>query len=413
MSGMERGKVACTRLSDERADPWRTQPEGAANPPARDALRILILEDEPSDAELGQRLLRHAGLDFTAVVVDTKEAFVLQLDAFCPQVILSDFSLAGFSGQSALKITRQQYPHVPFVFLSGVLGDEQANELLRQGATDYVLKDRPARLPAVVRRAVSDSDQRAKQAYLEAQLQPARQLESLGQMTGGVAYDLHSLLGVISNCMSFLSQEIAKAPRIRWQAVRADIAEVDTAVRRAVDLTRPLLAFGGGAVLQPRVVSINDIVTDVMPLLIRALGDIDLATILAADPGLVYADRGQIARALVSLALSACDVMRPAGRLTIETANVVFDDADAARHVSLQPGSYVGLKVIDTSAEVPPELINQVFEPFVTSRRMGTGAGQGIATVYGMITRAGGTVRVDSETGRGTIVTILLPVTTV
>jgi two-component system, cell cycle sensor histidine kinase and response regulator CckA len=409
MSSSERRNVVCARLPDEWAGPPQAPREATAGSAAPAALRILMLEDEPSDAELGQRLLRSAGLNFTAVVVDSKEAFVLQLDVFCPEVVLSDFSLAGFSGESALELTRRLHPHVPFVFLSGVLGDEQANELLRLGATDYVLKDRPARLAAVVRRAVSESEERAKRVHLETELQLARRLENLGQMTGGVAQDLNSLLGVISNCTSSISQEIAQAPRIRWQAIRADITEIDTTVRQATHLTRQLLALRDGDLLQPRVLSINDMVADVAHLLMRALGDIELETVLTADPGLVYADRGQLARVLVNLAVSASDVMRPVGKLTIETANVLLDEADAAQYVSLQPGSYVGLRVADTSTEVPPELISQIFEPFVSSSRSDAGTGRGITTVYGMVTRAGGTVRIDSETGQGTIVTILLP----
>jgi len=183
-------------MSDEqqRNEPETGQPEtitvprqanaetgGEADSAGRSA-RILILEDEAWDAELAQRLLTSAGLSLTAVVVDTRVAFVEQLAAFRPDVILSDYHLPGFSGQEALKIAQEHYPQIPFIFWSGVLGDEAAVELIKQGATDYVLKDRPARLPIVILRALDEAEQRARLDRLEDQLLQAQRLASLGQL---------------------------------------------------------------------------------------------------------------------------------------------------------------------------------------------------------------------------------------
>jgi DNA-binding NtrC family response regulator len=178
----------------QRNEPETGQPEtitvprqanaetGGETDSAGRSARILILEDEPWDAELAQRLLASAGLSLTAVVVDTRVAFVEQLAAFRPDVILSDYHLPGFSGEEALKIAQEHYPHIPFIFWSGVLGDEAAVELIKQGATDYVLKDRPARLPIVILRALDEAEQRARLARLEDQLLQAQRLASLGQL---------------------------------------------------------------------------------------------------------------------------------------------------------------------------------------------------------------------------------------
>jgi DNA-binding NtrC family response regulator len=152
-----------------------------ADPPGRHA-RILILEDEAWDAALAQRLLVGAGLELTAVVVDTKALFIEQLAAFQPEVILSDYHLPGFSGREALKIAQEINPDIPFIIWSGVLGDEAAVELIKQGATDYVLKDRPARLPTVILRALAEAARRARLAQLEDQLMQAQRLASLGQL---------------------------------------------------------------------------------------------------------------------------------------------------------------------------------------------------------------------------------------
>jgi DNA-binding NtrC family response regulator len=154
---------------------------GGADSAGRSA-RILILEDEAWDAALAQRLLVSAGLKLAAVVVDTKASFIEQMAAFRPDIILSDYHLPGFSGQEALKIAQELYPDIPFIIWSGVLGDEAAVELIKQGATDYVLKDRPARLPSAILRALAEAGQRARLASLEDQLLQAQRLASLGQL---------------------------------------------------------------------------------------------------------------------------------------------------------------------------------------------------------------------------------------
>jgi DNA-binding NtrC family response regulator len=169
-----------------------------ATSPGRKA-RILIVEDEAWDAELAQRLLTSAGLDFTAVVVATRAPFVEQLAAFRPDVILSDYHLPGFSGEAALEIAHEQCPDVPFVFWSGVLGDEAAVALIRLGATDYVLKDRPARLPSVICRAIAEAEQRARLARLDEQLREVQRMASLGQ------------LGAAEQAMSLTRQLLAVA----------------------------------------------------------------------------------------------------------------------------------------------------------------------------------------------------------
>jgi DNA-binding NtrC family response regulator len=161
-----------------QADAWPGDRPDSAGRKAR----ILIVEDEAWDAELAQRLLTSAGLGFTAMVVETRASFVEQLTAFRPDVILSDFHLPGFSGEAALEIVQEQCPQIPFIFWSGVLGDEAAVELIKRGATDYVLKDRPARLPSVIHRALAEAEQRAQLAELEDQLREAQRLASLGQL---------------------------------------------------------------------------------------------------------------------------------------------------------------------------------------------------------------------------------------
>jgi DNA-binding NtrC family response regulator len=151
-------------------------------PAARPGFRLLVLEDEQWDAELALRLLREARLDCTAEIVDTEETFTEKLASFRPDIILADYYLPGFSGAAALRIARQRCPQVPFIIWSGVLGDEMAVGLIKQGATDYLLKDRPARLPSAIRRALAEAASRDQLARLEEQITSAQRLASMGQL---------------------------------------------------------------------------------------------------------------------------------------------------------------------------------------------------------------------------------------
>jgi DNA-binding NtrC family response regulator len=183
----ETGQPEAITVPRQANDPSRSEADSSeadsseADSAGRSA-RILILEDEAWDANLAQRLLADAGLNLVAVVVDTKASFIEQMAAFQPDIILSDYHLPGFTGQEALKIAQECYPDIPFIIWSGVLGDEAAVDLIKQGATDYVLKDRPARLPSVILRALAEAEQRARLANLEGQLLQAQRLASLGQL---------------------------------------------------------------------------------------------------------------------------------------------------------------------------------------------------------------------------------------
>jgi DNA-binding NtrC family response regulator len=182
MSGEQQRNEPETSQPEEITVPKQANAEtGGGAHPARRA-RILILEDAAWDAALAQRLLVSAGLNHVAVVVDTKASFIEQMAAFQPDIILSDYHLPGFSGQEALKIAQELYPDIPFIIWSGVLGDEAAVELIKQGATDYVLKDRSARLPSAILRALAEARQRARLAFLEDELLQAQRLASLGQL---------------------------------------------------------------------------------------------------------------------------------------------------------------------------------------------------------------------------------------
>ena len=253
----------------------------------------------------------------------------------------------------------------------------------------------------------------AERDRLERQLHQSQRLESLGQLAGGVAHDFNNLLGVISSYADFIADEMRGQPKDdAREAVLADIEQVQLAAGRAAGLTRQLLAFARREVVQPRVLSLNEVVTTVLKLLRRSLGEhVELDTRLAGDLDHVLADPGQIEQILVNLAVNARDAMPGGGTLTIETGNADVDRANALSRAGLPPGRYVSLKVSDNGPGIPAEVADRAFEPFFTTKPKGEGTGLGLATVYGIVSQAGGNVRIYSEPGLGTTVTVLLPVT--
>jgi PAS domain S-box-containing protein len=190
-----------------------------------------------------------------------------------------------------------------------------------------------------------------------------------------------------------------------------DQGQVQRGAERAATLTHQTPAPARQEVIQARALNLSDIVTSVEPLLLRTLGEhVELITDLASDLPLVLADVGRIEQVLVNLALNARDAMPGAGKLTIQTASAQIGEP-AATLIGLPPGPYVMLKVSDTGCGIPKHNLDRVFEPLFSTKPKGEGSGLGLATVYGIVTQAGGNVRIYSEPGMGTTLTAYLPVT--
>ncbi|HUK70226.1 MAG TPA: ATP-binding protein [Streptosporangiaceae bacterium] len=409
MRGEQQPNQPVTAEPDDITGPWDVP--GAGGEP----LRILILEDDPADAELAQRQLTSAGMRFTAAVVDTRASFERQLTAFRPEVILADFSLPGFSGEKALEIAQQLSPRIPFIFLSGVLGDEAAVELIRQGATDYVVKDRPARLPAVIRRAVAESLQRAELVRLEAQLHQAQRLASLGRLAGGVAHEFNNQVGAMINYAAFIREEAARragrgAGGDGWDGVRDDAEQIERAGQRVIRLVKQLLAVGGQTTARSEPIDLNQIISGTHELLRASIGGhIELRLCPAPQLWPVTADPAEIRQVLLTLATNASEAMPDGGTFSLVTKNVTIGDHDAASNPGLAPGTYVCLIAADTGTGMEPETVEHAFEPFFTTKPFVQGGGLGLASVYGIVSAAGGTARISAAPAAGTTITIWLP----
>jgi PAS domain S-box-containing protein len=259
---------------------------------------------------------------------------------------------------------------------------------------------------SAIHRDISDRvHERKEKEKLEAELNAAHRLESIGQLAGGVAHDFNNILGVIINYARFVADGVPAGSR-----AAEDVEEIRRAADRAATLTRQLLIFGRRDVAVREMLSVNVVVSELDTLLQSAVGEhVDIQTRLDDDLWPVEADGGQIEQVLINLAVNSRDAMPDGGRLTIETDNVEVDEAFARFHPDAAAGKYVRLTVRDTGTGMDDEVAKRVFEPFFTTKPKGEGTGLGLATVYGIVKSANGIIDFDSKVGGGTKFDIYLP----
>jgi len=245
-----------------------------------------------------------------------------------------------------------------------------------------------------------------EQRLLERQFHQAQKMEAIGRLAGGVAHDFNNILMIASASVQLLEKSRNDPARIERYT-----HQIQNATDRGASLTRQLLAFSRQQMLNPSILDLNAVVTDLWKMLPRLLGE-DVDTVLSLDSALgqVSADRGQLEQVIMNLAVNARDAMPQGGRLTVETTNVVIDEALARVHgVDVPPGRYVMLAVSDTGVGMSPEVQAHIFDPFFTTKELGKGTGLGLATVYGIVKQSGGYIWVYSEMGRGSTFKVYLP----
>jgi PAS domain S-box-containing protein len=238
---------------------------------------------------------------------------------------------------------------------------------------------------------------------LEKKLLLSQKLEAIGKLSGGVAHDFNNLLGVILGYSSELQKRIPPD-----DPYREAVDEIQNAGKRAASLTQQLLAFSRKQVFEPQILDLKTIVAEAAKMLERLIGeDITLDIVPVQQIGTVKADRGQIERVILNLAVNARDAMPQGGKITIEIADVELDEKNRILGRTFAPGSYVMLKVTDTGCGMDADLQSHIFEPFFTTKGQGTGLG--LATVYGVVKQSGGDIAVESSPGKGATFRIYLP----
>jgi PAS domain S-box-containing protein len=494
----------------------------------------LLIEDSESDAKLVLRELRRIQRPIDSVRVCDAASVRDALVDRETDVVLSDWSMPCLRALDALAIVREHDSNVPFIIVSGTIGEETAVDAIRAGANDYVLKDKLSRLVPSVERELRDAASRtahqraqealrasearyarlsesgiigiavadlaggfheANEAFLslvgythdelisgdvkwealtperwydpeeralsqlradgvappwekellrkdgscvpvlmgvamlqgsrciaftadlserkraeealrqtEDQLRQSQKMEAIGTLAGGVAHDFNNILTVILSYSALLAASLASG-----DPMKDDLDQIYAAGESAAMLTRQLLAFSRKQILRPKVVRLDATVSTTEPMLRRVIGE-DVELIVHSDPELGYTkiDPGQIQQVLMNLVVNARDAMPYGGRVTIETMNVVLDQAFVADHVGASHGPHVMLCVSDTGVGMDAKTCARIFEPFFSTKAE-RGTGLGLSTVFGIVQQSGGTIWVDSGVGKGTTFRLYFP----
>ncbi len=328
------------------------------------------------------------------------------LDSSQWDVVISDYSMPGFSGAEALKVLRVKTTDIPFIYVSGTLGEETAIAALKSGAQDYLLKGKLGRIVPAIERELRDAEGKRERKRLETQVHQLQRFEAIGRLAGGVAHDFNNVIGAIMGWA-----DIGAQAAIQGSDLQDKFLKIRSQADRAAALTRQLLAFARRQVLQSCNTNLNELTKEAISLLRNVIGErIEIHMEFAEDLWVVWADPGQIEQVLMNLCLNARDAMPNGGRLFVETKNMQIGEDYRRLHPYAIPGRYVLLRVFDTGIGMDAATMEHIFEPFFTTKEMGRGTGLGLATVYGIVKQHKGFIDVDSTPGQGTAFRVYLPV---
>ncbi|MFZ1796782.1 response regulator [Dokdonella sp.] len=365
------------------------------------ALRVLLVEDDANDAELLLERLRDDGLAIEARQVETEDDFREALGQFEPDIVISDLNMPMFNGYRALEILRERARLVPFIFVSGTMGEDAAVMALRAGAIDYLLKERLARLPSAVTRAVQEARAALARERSEQELMRAQRFESLAMLAGGLSHDLRNILQPLLLAADAMKEH-------EDERLRKHGALVGDCAKRGLEMVASMLSFARGARLETERVKLAALF-DAMLMLLRGSvpRNIEMVIEKPADDLAIEGNHTELQQCLLNLCLNALQAMPEGGRLRL-SAEPSAVDADFFADDELQaPGAYLKLQVSDTGIGMPEHVRDNLFRPFFTTKETGTGLG--LVSCKRIVSNHRGYLRVLSESNKGTTFEVYLP----
>lgn len=355
-------------------------------------VRVLQVEDSEMDAELIAMQLLDAGLEAEFLRVDSGEALRQAISAFRPDLVLSDLSMPGFSGHDALRIVRENTLGVPFIFVSGTMGEETAVQALQQGASDYILKDKTARLPVAAARAIRESRSEAERERVEKELLRSQRLDCLAMLAAGLSHDLRNILQPLLIVPDLLSIH-SDSPKI--QKLGEVIAECG---RRGHEMAESMLSFVRGSRAARERIPVASLFQAVQLLLQGSLPrKVQLQIAPLAEGLLIDANYTELQQCLLNLSLNAVQAMPDGGTLTLAADLGQVDGVE-----------FVRIRVSDNGTGMDAQTQAQLFTPFFSTKSDGTGLG--LMSCKRIVESYQGRIEVRSELGKGTTFELMLPV---
>lgn len=368
-------------------------------------LHVLDLEHGQNDADMTRAHLEKGGVTCQVENVKTQADFVAALERGDVDIVICGSSLPGFDGLSALKLVRARWPALPFIMLSESAAEEFVLDTLKQGATDYLLKQDWYRLAPAVTRAMREANVWTEHQRLEEQFLEAQKMEVVGQLASGVAHDFNNILAVIIGYSDLMKEELGTE-----QDSYKYIEEIRHAAEHASALTRQLLIFSRKQEIKPVVLDLNDVLKNLDKMLHRLIDEhVELKLDLEKENGRIKADPAQIGQVLMNLVVNARDAMPNGGRLTIATRNVDLKENNSGNGTALPSGHYVNLSISDTGCGMSDDTKAHLFEAFFTTKPKGKGTGLGLVTCQSIVKQSNGFIQVHSEVDKGTTFEIYFP----
>ncbi len=373
-----------------------TVPPNDVAPPV--PLRVLHLEDSDDDAALVVRELRRGGFDPRCERVETRPAFMNALGAGDWDVIISDYALPAYNGLAALADARAAGRDIPFILVSGTIGEVGAVNAMKAGAQDYVLKDSLGRLPLAVQREVREAKVRARQREMSERLAISERMASAGMLAAGVAHEINNPLAVIMANLDFVAENL----RGRTEGLDEPLRDAREAVERIRAIVCDLKLFSRPQDEKRGAVDVRVVIESSIRM---AWNEIRHRAELVRDYGEVQnvsSNEARLGQILLNLLVNAAQAM-PEGRASRNEIRIVTRMADKG---------HVVVEVSDTGIGIPDELLVRIFDPFFTTKPIGVGTGLGLALCHRMVSDLGGQIKVESEVGKGTLFRVTLPIAT-
>lgn len=367
-------------------------------------LRVLIVEDSKDDTALLLRNLRQGGYDPAHSRVQTMAEMEAALEEGDWDVIIADYTLPQFSGLAALELYQARELDLPFILVSGTVGEEEAVAAMKAGAHDYLLKGNLTRLAPAVRRELREAEMRRERRRFEKRLQTRDRLATVGQLAAGIAHDFNNIMAVIS----LYSETLVKKPDHPKREVH--LTTINEQAQHAAKLIAQILDFSRASVMERTSLDLLPFVREVIELLRRTVPEniaIDLVAEEIAYP--VEVDPTRLQQALMNLAVNARDAMVNGGELKLTLSRLTLKLNERPPLPGMEAGEWICLAVRDTGKGIPPDTLPHIFEPFFTTKQPGQGTGLGLAQAYGIVKQHGGEIDVESRLGQGTTFTIFLP----